>query len=184
MGWLRVVGSLKLQVSSAKEPYERDDIHSASDRRGASDSDRLFQHSILGGKWVSFAKEPYERDDIHSASDRRGASDIDRLSQHSILGGKCVSFAKEPYERDDIHSASDIDRLPTLNTWRRVTARPNQSFMFPYSQLDFSKVFYLSFSTNIENPVPEILFSKIGSSAQDHTVLVVLLNLVGFFISA
>ena len=26
MGWLRLVGSLKLQVSSAKEPYERDDI--------------------------------------------------------------------------------------------------------------------------------------------------------------
>jgi len=26
MGWLRLVGSLKLQVSSAKEPYKRDDI--------------------------------------------------------------------------------------------------------------------------------------------------------------
>jgi len=26
MGWLQVVGSLKLQVSLAKEPYERDDI--------------------------------------------------------------------------------------------------------------------------------------------------------------
>jgi len=26
MGWLRLVGSLKLQVSFAKEPYERDDI--------------------------------------------------------------------------------------------------------------------------------------------------------------
>jgi len=26
MGWLHVVGSLKLQVSFAKEPYERDDI--------------------------------------------------------------------------------------------------------------------------------------------------------------
>jgi len=26
MGWLLVVGSLKLQVSFAKEPYERDDI--------------------------------------------------------------------------------------------------------------------------------------------------------------
>ena len=26
MGWLHVVGSLELQVSSAKEPYERDDI--------------------------------------------------------------------------------------------------------------------------------------------------------------
>ena len=26
MGWLRVVGSLKLQVSFAKEPYKRDDI--------------------------------------------------------------------------------------------------------------------------------------------------------------
>jgi len=26
MGWLRLVGSLKLQVSFEKEPYERDDI--------------------------------------------------------------------------------------------------------------------------------------------------------------
>ena len=26
MGWLRLVGSLKLQVSFAKEPYKRDDI--------------------------------------------------------------------------------------------------------------------------------------------------------------
>ena len=26
MGWPRLVGSLKLQVSLAKEPYERDDI--------------------------------------------------------------------------------------------------------------------------------------------------------------
>jgi len=26
MGWLRLAGSLKLWVSSAKEPYERDDI--------------------------------------------------------------------------------------------------------------------------------------------------------------
>jgi len=26
MGWLRLVGCLKLQVSFAKEPYERDDI--------------------------------------------------------------------------------------------------------------------------------------------------------------
>ena len=26
IGWLRLVGSLKLQVSFAKEPYKRDDI--------------------------------------------------------------------------------------------------------------------------------------------------------------
>ena len=26
MGWLRIVGSLKLQVSFAKEPYKRDNI--------------------------------------------------------------------------------------------------------------------------------------------------------------
>ena len=26
MGWLRLVGSIKLQVSFAKEPYKRDDI--------------------------------------------------------------------------------------------------------------------------------------------------------------
>jgi len=28
-------------------------------------------------------------------------------------------------------------------------ARPNQSFMFPYRELDFTKVFNLSFNTNI-----------------------------------
>jgi len=26
MGWLQIVGSIKLQVSFAKEPYKRDDI--------------------------------------------------------------------------------------------------------------------------------------------------------------
>jgi len=26
MGWLRLVGSLKVKVSNAKEPYKRDDI--------------------------------------------------------------------------------------------------------------------------------------------------------------
>ena len=44
-------------------------------------------------------------------------------------------------------------------------------------------MFYLSFSTNIKNHVPEFLFSRIWSSAQDHAVLVSILNLVGFFIS-
>jgi len=42
------------------------------------------------------------------------------------------------------------------------------------------KVFYLSFSTNIENPVPRILFSIIWSSAQDYAVLVLFLKPVGF----
>jgi len=44
-------------------------------------------------------------------------------------------------------------------------------------------VFYLSFSTNIKNHVPKIFILRIWSSAQDHTVLVLLLHLVGFFIS-
>jgi len=48
MGWLRLVGLIKWQVSFAKEPYKRDDIR------------------LVGLiKWqVSFAKEPYKRDDI------------------------------------------------------------------------------------------------------------------------
>jgi len=37
---------------------------------------------------------------------------------------------------------------------------------------DFRKLFYLSFSTNIQNPVPKINFSR--SSAQDHAVLILL----------
>jgi len=63
------------------------------------------------------------------------------------------------------------------------SARPNQWFMFPYWWIDFRKVFYLSFSTNMSNPVPGIFFSRIWSSAEYHVVLVLLLNLVGFFIS-
>ena len=50
MGWLRIVGSLKLQVFFAKEPYKRDDI---------------LQERVLGG-WVgtisnnlSFSSETY-----------------------------------------------------------------------------------------------------------------------------
>jgi len=74
--------------------------------------------------------------------------------------------------------------------WKRTscfplheTVRPNQWFMFPYCYIDFIIFFYLSFSTNIYNPVPWILFSRIWISAQDHAVLGLLLNLVGFFIS-
>ena len=43
-------------------------------------------------------------------------------------------------------------------------------------------MFYLSFSTSISNPLPVVLFSRIWFSAQYHIVLVLLLNLVGFFI--
>jgi len=56
MGWLRVVGSLKLLVSSAKEPYKRDDIlqkrplththaktHSATCCYGVATSSRLLK---------------------------------------------------------------------------------------------------------------------------------------------
>jgi len=62
-------------------------------------------------------------------------------------------------------------------------ARPKQSCMLPYWYIDFTKVFDLLFNTNIQNPVPEIEFSRIWSSAQDYAVLGLLLNLVGFFIS-
>jgi len=50
MGWLRWVGSLKLYVSFAKEPYKR-----------------VYGVAWLVGSlklYVSFAKEPYKRDDI------------------------------------------------------------------------------------------------------------------------
>jgi len=45
------------------------------------------------------------------------------------------------------------------------------------------KIILLIVSVSIWNPVPEILFSSIWSSAQDHAVLVLWLSLVGFFIS-
>ena len=53
MGWLRLVGSLKIQVSFAKEPYERDDIShpfhrnkGVSVRYGVASLSRLLQ--IIG----------------------------------------------------------------------------------------------------------------------------------------
>ena len=38
----------------------------------------------------------------------------------------------------------------------REVARPNQSCVFPYRKIDINKMFYLSFSKNISNHVPEI----------------------------
>ena len=70
MGWLRWVGSLKLQVSFAKEHYKRDDmIHSHMQRDSKIYATGLWVMGWL--RWVgslkiqvSFAKEPYKRDDI------------------------------------------------------------------------------------------------------------------------
>jgi len=64
-----------------------------------------------------------------------------------------------------------------------ISARPNQLFMFPYWWVCFTKVFYLSFSTNIYNLFPRILSSRIWFSAQDHAVLVLFLNIVESLIS-
>jgi len=62
MGWLRLVGSLKLYVSFAKEPYKRDDILSK-----VSTAVLVYSKSSMGwlqlvgslNLYVSFAKEPY-----------------------------------------------------------------------------------------------------------------------------
>jgi len=96
-----------------------------------------------------------------------------------------TSFIPVKWHMNDIHVTCHMNdhAYSTLRHPYTWATRPNQSFMFPYRLIDFRKVFYLSFSTNIQNPVLEILFSRIWSSAQDHAVLVLLLNLIGFFIS-
>ena len=47
-----------------------------------------------------------------------------------------------------------ICRIPIRDMTQ--SARPNQSCMFPYRKIDIEKIFYLSFSTNIQNHFPEI----------------------------
>jgi len=49
---------------------------------------------------------------------------------------------------------------------------------------DFSKLFDLSFSTNIKNLFQRIICCRIRSSAQDYVVPILLLNMVQSFISA
>jgi len=57
MVWLHLIGSIKLQVSFAKEPYKH--------TRLALVSDMVWLHLIGSIKLqVSFAKEPYKRDAI------------------------------------------------------------------------------------------------------------------------
>jgi len=83
MGWLRLVGSLKLQVSFAKEPYKRDDI-----------LQKRFINSQLATK--STPQHHYRADFYH------GVATISRLLKitglfcriSSLLEG---SFAKETY---------------------------------------------------------------------------------------
>jgi len=79
MGWLRLVGSIKLQVSFAKEPYKRDDILQkrpiilsilltvATPYSGITRPVTNMGWLRLVGSiklQVSFAKEPYKRADI------------------------------------------------------------------------------------------------------------------------
>jgi len=62
-------------------------------------------------------------------------------------------------------------------------ARPNQRFMFTAWLQDFRKLFYVSFSTNIQTLVQRIRCSSIWSSAHDYALLVLTLNPVNFLIS-
>jgi len=71
-----------------------------------------------------------------------------------------------------------------IQTHSYISARPNQSFMFPYREIDFRKLIYVSFSTNIWDAVPSILFSGIWYSAQNFAVLGLFLNPVVCWISA
>ena len=65
-----------------------------------------------------------------------------------------------------------------MSTW------PNPWLIFTAWLPDFRKLFYLSFSTNISNRFWRIKCSRIWSSAQDHAVLVLLLNIFELLISA
>jgi len=69
MGWLRLVGSLKLEVSFVKEPYKRD-LYSAKETYNLKEPTNR-SHPIsyivlrLVGSLklqVSFAQQPYKRD--------------------------------------------------------------------------------------------------------------------------
>ena len=83
MGWLRLVGSLKLYDSFAKEPYERDDILQK-------------RPIILSGNWYIFPQ------DSCACRFKYGVATIGRLLE--IMGLLCRissllqgSFAKETY---------------------------------------------------------------------------------------
>jgi len=69
MGWLRLVGSLKLQVSFAKEPYKRACILQMREMKSERFARLMWLQIHMGWLWlagslkskVSFAKEPYKR---------------------------------------------------------------------------------------------------------------------------
>jgi len=94
MGWLRLVGSLKLQVSFAKEPYKRDNI--LQERPSWSTSLSMGWLRLVGSLklHVSFAKEPCKRDCIL----QKRPSWITSLSMGWLrwVGSlkSCVSFAE------------------------------------------------------------------------------------------
>jgi len=90
MGWLRLVGSLKLYVSFAKEPHKRDDIlqrYSAKETCNSKEPTTR-SHPIMGGFGLEFT--------------HHGVAAISRLLK--IIGLFCRisslswgSFAKETY---------------------------------------------------------------------------------------
>ena len=136
MGWLRLVGSLKLQVSFSENS--------------------LFYRSLLH-------KRP--------------------IILRSLL------VVATPYVYISLHFFCMSPHLPDIPSDSRKTlidlesARPNQWFMFLYWCVYFTKVLYLSSSTNIQNLVPRILSCRIWSSAQEYAVLVLFLNIVESLIS-
>ena len=77
---------------------------------------------------------------------------------------RCVFWAHK--------KSGNFERLKVTRFWWN----PSMTLLHPkitvVGIIDFGKLFYLSFSTNIQNPVPKINFSR--SSAQDHAVLILL----------
>ena len=132
MGWLRLVGSFKLQVSFAKEPYKRDYI---LPKRPIILRSLLIEATPYMKRFeppkkndlspfklqVSFAKEPYTRDyilpkrPIILRSLLTEATPYMKLSDFAMgwlwLVGLItlqVSFAKEPYKTDNILQKNPI----------------------------------------------------------------------------
>jgi len=98
-------------------------------------------------------------------------------------------YTNETYKGGDVihicHMCMTYTCGYTHDTHAGDNVRPTQSIMYvPLQVYRFQKFILLFVQYNIQNPVPEIWFSRIWSSAQDYAVQCLLLNPVVFLISA
>jgi len=118
MGWLRLVGSLKLQVSFAKEPSKRDDI--------LQKRPIILRSLLIVGRWIAWcdrhsiwshhSKETYitqkrpislKRDlyrskETYNTQKRPISLKRDNRNERIMSHMRSIVPTKEPYKRDDI----------------------------------------------------------------------------------